>query len=309
MARAKPKPKSVKRVKRQPDKKRLPSSYARKKTAVSTKSKESAVKKGGEKRRSSLKQKRRNSTKKINIRFSRSRRLTLSFKITKTIPKKKRKSARKKRNLSFQENIIFSMILIAVGLYGIVHSVSMLTGSSSAINGRVSAQSAFSLDSVDPLLAPQKIFLPRSIPTNIKIPAVGIDVPLVTAGKHPDGTLAVPDNLKVAGWYRYSPTPGELGPSVIAGHVNDIRGPGVFGRLYLVKEGQIVEIRREDGTKVKFKVYAIKQFSQNESFPTQLVYGNTPYAGLRIITCGGNFNYLTRHYSDNTVIFASIIRT
>ncbi|MDP9302351.1 MAG: class F sortase, partial [Actinomycetota bacterium] len=40
--------------------------------------------------------------------------------------------------------------------------------------------------------------------------------------------------------------------------------------------------------------------------PTQLVYGNTNNAELRLITCGGSFDFSTGHYVDNIIVFASL---
>jgi hypothetical protein len=37
------------------------------------------------------------------------------------------------------------------------------------------------------------------------------------------------------------------------------------------------------------------------------VYGNIDHAGLRLITCGGTFNRITRHYSHNTVVYAKLV--
>ncbi len=41
--------------------------------------------------------------------------------------------------------------------------------------------------------------------------------------------------------------------------------------------------------------------------PTQLVYGNTNHAALRLITCGGSFDFSTGHYVDNVVVFATLV--
>jgi hypothetical protein len=68
----------------------------------------------------------------------------------------------------------------------------------------------------------------------------------------------------------------------------------------------IFEVQRVDGSTMKFKVDSVKQFSQS-NFPTNEVYGNINYAGIRLITCGGTFNSQTHHYSDNTVVFGSLV--
>ena len=40
------------------------------------------------------------------------------------------------------------------------------------------------------------------------------------------------------------------------------------------------------------------------AFPTAEVYGPTPDAQLRLITCGGDFDRSRRGYADNVVVFA-----
>jgi hypothetical protein len=76
--------------------------------------------------------------------------------------------------------------------------------------------------------------------------------------------------------------------------------------LHELQQGDTFEVQRVDGSEMKFKVDAVKQFSQN-NFPTNEVYGDINYAGIRLITCGGTFNNQTHHYSDNTVVFGSLV--
>ena len=95
--------------------------------------------------------------------------------------------------------------------------------------------------------------LAGSVPVRLLIPAIGVDSTLMELGLHDDGTMEVPPAGFPAGWYSGAPTPGELGPAVIAGHV-DWTGPGVFYDLH------------------------------------KLAAGDIAHAGLRLITCGGSFN-------------------
>ena len=153
--------------------------------------------------------------------------------------------------------------------------------------------------------APRPVSLKPSQPTSIKIEKVGIDAPITAVDLNSDGSLAVPSDPSATGWYDKSPTPGEIGPAVIDGHVDYINDIAVFWRLREITPGDIIEIDRADNSKVKFVVNDLKQFPQ-DNFPTNEVYGNIGYAGLRLITCGGVFNTSTRHYSDNTVVFATM---
>jgi hypothetical protein len=73
--------------------------------------------------------------------------------------------------------------------------------------------------------------LPPSPPVRLEIPAIGVSSPLVRLGLNPDGTMQVPGDFQVAGWFTGGPQPGQLGPAVTAGHVDSRPGPAVFYRL------------------------------------------------------------------------------
>lgn len=150
--------------------------------------------------------------------------------------------------------------------------------------------------------------MPRSVPTRLKIPKIGLDTSLSKVGLQPNGTMQMPWDIETAAWYKYSPTPGETGPSIIVGHLdgaNYINMKGVFWRLRELQTGDEIKVSRMDGTTAIFKVISLKQVSQAD-FPTAQIYGNIKYAGLRLITCGGTFNSAKGHYSDNTVVFAAL---
>lgn len=147
--------------------------------------------------------------------------------------------------------------------------------------------------------------LARSTPVRLQIASIGVDSTLMSLGLRTDGSMEVPAGGFPAGWYAGGPTPGELGPAVIAGHV-DMNGPGVFYKLHDVKAGDQVTVTRSDGSKPVFRVTRVAQFLKDQ-FPTKLVYGNIDHAGLRLITCGGTFNSQTGHYEDNLVVFADLV--
>lgn len=147
--------------------------------------------------------------------------------------------------------------------------------------------------------------LARSAPVQLQIASIGVDTTLMDLGLRADGTLQVPAKGFPAGWYTGGPTPGQLGPAVIAGHV-DMNGPGVFYNLHKMQPGELVIITRADGSKPVFRVTRVAEYLKDK-FPTKLVYGNIANAGLRLITCGGTFNSKTGHYEDNIVVFADLI--
>ncbi|MEP6695406.1 MAG: class F sortase [Pseudonocardiales bacterium] len=151
-----------------------------------------------------------------------------------------------------------------------------------------------------------------SLPRVLAIPAIGVRSTLVRLGLAADGAMEVPvmgPHYDQAGWYRYSPPPGSLGPAVIAGHVDSAaQGPSVFFRLGRLKAKDTVLVTRDDGSVAVFAVDSVKRYPKS-TFPAKLVYGNTNNAALRLITCGGTFDRQARSYLDNIVVFASLVRS
>ena len=149
---------------------------------------------------------------------------------------------------------------------------------------------------------------PAALPTALSIPVIGVSHSLATVGLNPDGSLQVPSlsDVAVPAWYTGSPRPGDPGPAVIVGHVDSAAsGKGVFFDLGDLHIGDQIIISRADGTTVTFLVTNIESVPK-ATFPTQAVYGNTPDAELRVITCGGAFDTATGHYLNNIIVFARL---
>lgn len=146
----------------------------------------------------------------------------------------------------------------------------------------------------------------RSEPVRLQIPAIGVDSGLVDLGLAPDGTMEVPSGAFPAGWYTGAPTPGELGPAIIVGHVDWAGDPGVFSRLRHLQHDDEITVVRQDGTVATFRITRVERFSKDE-FPTHAVYDDIDHAGLRLITCGGPFDAQAQHYEDNIIAFARLV--
>jgi len=144
-------------------------------------------------------------------------------------------------------------------------------------------------------------------PVSLSVPAIGVTSDLLRLGLNDDGSVEVPplgpDDH--AGWYEPGPAPGATGPALILGHVDSAAaGPGVFFELGAVQPGDEVEVGRADGTVAVFAVDRVERHPKDD-FPTIEVYGNTPDAQLRLITCGGAFDSAARSYEDNIIVFAT----
>lgn len=156
---------------------------------------------------------------------------------------------------------------------------------------------------------PQIEAMPPSAPVSVDIPSIDVTSELHPLGLNDDGTLQVPSGelYNQAAWYEGSPTPGELGPSVIEGHVTSQGSvPSVFFELGELGRGDTVEVTREDGSVATFRVYATDSFPKDD-FPKVAVYGNTQVPELRLITCGGDYDPQARAHVDNIVVFAKLV--
>lgn len=144
-------------------------------------------------------------------------------------------------------------------------------------------------------------------PVWLIIPAIGVSTTLVRLGLTAQGNLAVPLTAAVAGWYKGSPRPGQVGSSIIAGHIDSQAGPGIFYHLHQLKRGEYGYVIRADHTVATFEVTRLRTYKK-ASFPRDTVYGPVPDSELRLITCGGTFDYATGSYLSNVVVYAVLIK-
>jgi LPXTG-site transpeptidase (sortase) family protein len=158
-----------------------------------------------------------------------------------------------------------------------------------------------------PIVAPPQSAAPKPVaaPVSLTIPLIGVKTNLMTLGLGADGELQVPplSMASVAGWYTGSPRPGSIGSAIIVGHIDTTKGPAVFYRLNKLTRGDKIYVKRADGTLAEFRVTSVQSYPKDD-FPTQEVYGPVPDAELRLITCGGAYDFATHHYVRNTVVYA-----
>jgi sortase (surface protein transpeptidase) len=181
---------------------------------------------------------------------------------------------------------------------------------SSAAPGPASTSAQLPSTNAEASAAPAALVLPASAPVFLSVPAIGITSPLIDLGRNADGTVEVPsldDPDSKPGWYRNSPSPGTLGPAIILGHVDSRQfGPGVFYSLQDLQQGDGIDVTRADGTVAQFTIDSVQTVAKSD-FPTLEVYGNLDHAGLRLITCGGEFDPNAHSYESNIIVFASLV--
>ncbi|MEV0581607.1 class F sortase [Nonomuraea sp. NPDC050310] len=144
------------------------------------------------------------------------------------------------------------------------------------------------------------------VPQSIGIPSLDLEAPLMKLGTTKTGEMELPpyEKPKLAGWFKGSAVPGDKGASIIVGHVDTKTEPAVFYKLRKLKKGDLVEIERSDGKVAKYKVTSMEQVDKDE-FPAERVYEQD---GLKLVTCGGTFDFDRNEYDDNVIVYATLVK-
>jgi hypothetical protein len=137
-------------------------------------------------------------------------------------------------------------------------------------------------------------------PDRIAIPTAHLDTVVEPVGTR-NGQIVVP-GIGEAGWYDGGARPGEPGRSVIIGHLDTRRGPGLFARLPTLERGARIEVTDRRGDVRAFTVVGSAQVEKTR-FPTEQVYGGSGRPSLVLVTCGGPYSQDTG-YRDNVLVYA-----
>jgi LPXTG-site transpeptidase (sortase) family protein len=146
-------------------------------------------------------------------------------------------------------------------------------------------------------------------PAQVRIGTIAAAAPVVAVGVDERGAMAVPEDVRTVGWYRFGSRPGSLsGSAVLSGHVDDrVQGRGVFAALGDVEPGDLVEVELTDGTRLGYRVRTVEQVAK-DALPADQLFARSGPPRLTLITCGGDFDWTTRTHTENVVVTAEPAR-
>lgn len=148
--------------------------------------------------------------------------------------------------------------------------------------------------------------LARSLPRELIVPSLGIATSIGQLGLQANHQVQVPASVHTVGWFRFGPTPGQVGSAVILGHVDSYLGPGIFFNIKSLPVGALIEVRLANRSTALFRVTSVVQYAKS-SFPDALVYGSSGERELNLVTCGGTFNRATGGYESSIVVFSRLV--
>jgi hypothetical protein len=142
-------------------------------------------------------------------------------------------------------------------------------------------------------------------PVRVAVPAAAIDVTVAPVGVLSNGEMELPEDTKVAGWYRFGPDPASsTGSTILASHVDSRKyGLGSFSRLKDIPIGTPVSVTTSDGAVHDYEIDSSTRVSKDE-IPLDTIFDRAGAPRLVLITCGGQFDYETGHYLDNILVTA-----
>jgi LPXTG-site transpeptidase (sortase) family protein len=140
----------------------------------------------------------------------------------------------------------------------------------------------------------------RVAPTSLTIRDLGLSQAVLPVGLDDKGAMEIP-NVSDIGWYLHGAAPGMPGATVLVAHVWWGDTPGPFRRLGALDLGASIEVGIGDTIR-SYQVVKRTMYDKDE-LPSDLWRNSGPET-LVLITCGGEFDRVTRHYEQNIVVYA-----
>lgn len=140
-------------------------------------------------------------------------------------------------------------------------------------------------------------------PKYLRLPTIQAQGFVQAVGVDQHRQIAVPTNIHLAGWFTSTVTPGNLGLSIIDGHLDGYRQPGIFAHLTQLKPGDRFTIELATGATRTFQVKTVQALPVAAA--VSALFSQLPGVDrqLNLITCGGTFH--TANGYDQRIVVAS----
>jgi len=140
-------------------------------------------------------------------------------------------------------------------------------------------------------------------PSFLNIPSISASGYVQAVGVDQNRQIAVPTNIHLAGWFANTVTPGDLGLSIIDGHLDGYHLPGIFANLAQLKPGDTFEVDLASGLKRAFRIRTVQSLPTSQA--AGALFSQLPGVSrqLNLITCGGAFKQASGY--DHRIVIAA----
>jgi hypothetical protein len=141
-------------------------------------------------------------------------------------------------------------------------------------------------------------------PVAVTLPS-GRVLPVDPVDTRPDGSLAVPHDIRRAGWWTGSSRLGDpFGSVVVAAHVDSFtQGVGPAAELLSAHPGDTVRLRTRHATRA-YRVTSVRLVPRADLRRQSVVFSAAGDRRLALLTCGGTYDAARGGYQDNVVVVA-----
>ena len=144
------------------------------------------------------------------------------------------------------------------------------------------------------------------LPVRMEIPAIGVDAAMEHVGLTSEGYMDVPKIPADVAWYDRGPLPGQVGNSVVNGHLDSATAPAVFYELRMLIPGDEIVVTYESGERYVF-VVEDKERYYFDSAPMEQIAGRTTGRHLNLITCDGAWDKGSANYQQRLVVYTRLV--
>lgn len=146
-----------------------------------------------------------------------------------------------------------------------------------------------------------------ALPDRLIIPSLKINANVQYTTTNAKGNMGTPNNFTDVSWFKPGTVPGEIGSSVMAGHVdNGLSLDGVFKHLEDIQVGDDLYVQKNDGTKLHFEVVEVTSYPYTD-VPAQRIFGSTDGKFLNLITCVGEWVPGQKTYDRRLIVYSRLV--
>jgi hypothetical protein len=147
-------------------------------------------------------------------------------------------------------------------------------------------------------------------PMMVSIAELAVVAPVDQVGVLPDGSMEIPDDIRVVGWYATEHrrvSPGDPGTAVLAGHRDSrTQGLGALHGLERLEPGSPITVVHADGLASRWEVEGTLT-TPRDALPADVLFAREGTPRLALVTCGGTFDARRRSYSHNIIVLARLV--